>query len=115
MKNYIIFDGDCYFCKNYIKYKKVMNAIPNLELVNARLSIPDEILHKVKNLDLNKGMVVVFEGNVYYSNGAYIKIIELVKNKNYGKIARLYFSMKYFILKQFRVFYLLISSKNKIN
>ena len=88
----IIYDGDCPFCRSYIKLTR-LRELSNTFLLNAREE-PDlcqELLDK--DVSLDEGMVVIMNNEVYHGGDA-INRIALLTNKNtiFNKFVYLVFS-----------------------
>lgn len=62
----IVYDGECPFCDNYCKLVRIKEAAGEVELVDARQQsgIMDEITKA--GLDIDDGMVVTIDGEIYY-------------------------------------------------
>ena len=61
----IIYDGDCPFCRAYTRLLRLQQAAGVISLLNARE--PDPRIHHYVTLgyDLNEGMLVVIEDQIY--------------------------------------------------
>lgn len=62
---FLVYDGDCPFCSNYVRYVRIQKALGQLRLVNAREGGPLVNLIRERGIDLNEGMVLIL-GNQYY-------------------------------------------------
>lgn len=65
----IIYDGDCIFCQNYVRYTRLRDAIGPVELVDAR-SGDRRVEQYWRDYDLNEGMLFVYRGTVYHGADA---------------------------------------------
>lgn len=76
----IIYDGDCPFCRSYIKLTR-LRELSNTCLLNAREEpgLCQELLDK--DISLDEGMVVIMNNEVYHGGDA-INRIALITNKN---------------------------------
>lgn len=65
-KAWLVYDGDCPFCSEYVRLVRLRQAIGPVELVNARNNAPivDEIINA--GFDLNEGMALKFNGQIYH-------------------------------------------------
>jgi len=65
---WLIYDNECLFCRTYVKYLRVRDAIGRLHLVNARDGGP--LVEEVRNanLDLDEGMVLKIGGKLYHGS-----------------------------------------------
>ncbi|MGE3320053.1 MAG: DCC1-like thiol-disulfide oxidoreductase family protein [Candidatus Berkiella sp.] len=66
---YIIYDGECPFCSDFVKGMRIKNAADQLQLINARV---EPYLHLLNNqtYDLNEGMLVIIDGQYYHAAAA---------------------------------------------
>ncbi|WP_371731845.1 DCC1-like thiol-disulfide oxidoreductase family protein [Ruegeria sp. HKCCA6707] len=62
----LIYDGDCPFCSRYVAMVRLKEAIGPVNLVDARNGgdVVEQIL--AKGLDLDDGMVLLFNGDYYH-------------------------------------------------
>nr|WP_256367855.1 MULTISPECIES: DCC1-like thiol-disulfide oxidoreductase family protein [unclassified Ruegeria] len=62
----MIYDGDCPFCSRYVAMVRLKEAIGPVNLVDARNGgdVVEQIL--AKGLDLDDGMVLLFNGDYYH-------------------------------------------------
>ncbi len=65
----IIYDGDCIFCQNYVRYTRLRDAIGPVELVDAR-SGDRRVEQYWRDYDLNEGMLFVYRGTVHHGADA---------------------------------------------
>ena len=67
---YLIYDGECPICNYAAKIIKLRQAVGKLEIINARNKHPlvDEVNNH--NYDLNNGILVKYQGSLYYGNDA---------------------------------------------
>lgn len=64
--NWILYDGDCYFCSNYMSMVRLKETIGEVRLVNARTNPPElEFLIK-EGFDINQGMALYLDGQLYF-------------------------------------------------
>ena len=64
-RNYLLYDGDCPFCSNSVRFVRLRDAIGPVELLNMREE-PELVKHyTAKGVDLNNGMLLHL-GNVDY-------------------------------------------------
>lgn len=63
---WIVYDGECPFCTNYVKYMKLKATLGEVRLVNARDG--GEVVERVvaAGYDLDEGMALVDGGNIYH-------------------------------------------------
>ncbi len=62
---YIVYDGDCPFCSQYVKLLRLREALGSVTLVNARE--PHDVVDYVKatGVDLNQEMALVMNGEIH--------------------------------------------------
>lgn len=67
---WLVYDGECPLCTAYCKYARIRDAVGQLHLVDARQPGPlmDEIT--AAGLNIDQGMVLKFEGVMYYGPDA---------------------------------------------
>jgi predicted DCC family thiol-disulfide oxidoreductase YuxK len=66
--NYILYDGDCPFCRSYLHMQRLRQAIGPVRLVNARDGGPEVTAATEAGLDLDQGMVLSYEGRLYHGD-----------------------------------------------
>ena len=66
----IIYDGECPFCRNYVRLLRLREAIGQVELVDARSGDPRVSAFQRKGYNLDKGMLFVHEGRVHHGSDA---------------------------------------------
>lgn len=69
-KSLIIYDGDCIFCQNYVRFVRLRETIGPVELLDARSGDPRVKAHWRQGYDLNEGMLFVHRGTTYYGADA---------------------------------------------
>lgn len=74
---WLVYDGECPVCNAYCSYARIRDAVGQLHLVDARQpsALMDEIT--AAGLDIDQGMVVKFEGVMYYGPDA-IRMLTLL-------------------------------------
>jgi predicted DCC family thiol-disulfide oxidoreductase YuxK len=89
----IIYDGECPFCRNFVRLQSLRKAGLFIDLVNAR-DTSALITDIASKHDLNDGMVVIFDDQEYYGKAA-LQLLARLSNPSglLGQIAR-YFAMK---------------------
>jgi predicted DCC family thiol-disulfide oxidoreductase YuxK len=78
---WLIYDGECPFCRFYARYLKVRDSLGDLQLVNAReaVEIVDEL--RLAHIDLDEGMVLKI-GNRTYVGAECIHILALLCSRS---------------------------------
>jgi predicted DCC family thiol-disulfide oxidoreductase YuxK len=64
-RTYIVYDGDCVFCSQYVSFLRLKRAVGPVELVNAREPHPAVTYVKSRGVDLNEEMALVIGGEIY--------------------------------------------------
>lgn len=74
---WLVYDGECPICRTWCRYARIRDAVGRLHLVDARQPGPlmDEIT--AAGLDIDQGMVLKFEGAMYYGPDA-IRVLTLL-------------------------------------
>ena len=62
----IIYDGDCIFCQNYVRFMRLRATVGRVELIDARSNDPRVKQYWREGYDLDEGMLFVHRGRVYY-------------------------------------------------
>lgn len=64
--NYLLYDGDCPFCSNYVAFTRLREAAGPLAMLDAR-EHPDLVtLHAKEGRDINQGMILHLDGSTYF-------------------------------------------------
>lgn len=76
----IIYDNGCPVCNFYVSINHIMENYGKVNLIKARDN--QRILNYIKsmNLDINEGMIVIFNGKLYYGSDA-INILSILAKK----------------------------------
>ena len=83
----IIYDGECVFCQNYVRFVRLQEAIGPVELVDARSSDARVERYWRDGFDLNGGMLFVHKDKVYHGADA-VHILALLASER-GFFSRL--------------------------
>ena len=70
----LYYDKECPFCNEYSKYVE-LRKIYDIEIINAREALDKLKDYKDKGFDINNGMIIEFEDNIFQGSDA-IKIID---------------------------------------
>lgn len=65
---YIVYDGDCPFCSQYVKMVRLREAVGKVHLINARDDHPVVREIVAAGLDLDEGMVLKLDGKLYHGD-----------------------------------------------
>lgn len=62
----LVYDGDCPFCSQYVRYLRLRDSVGPVQLINARDggALVDDL--RLRGFDLDKGMVLLLDGRCYY-------------------------------------------------
>jgi predicted DCC family thiol-disulfide oxidoreductase YuxK len=66
----IIYDGDCVFCQNYVRFFRLKDAVGPVDLIDARSGDPRVARYWRDGFDLDEGMLFVHGGKVHYGADA---------------------------------------------
>lgn len=64
--NYLIYDGECPFCSNFVQMTRLRETIGPLRLINARDTGPEVQAATAQGFVIDQGMVLMLDGEVYY-------------------------------------------------
>lgn len=64
----IIYDGDCPFCQNYVRFTRLRQAAGRVELIDARSDHPAVADATRAGLDLDEGMAMRQDGRWYHGD-----------------------------------------------
>jgi len=69
-KMQIVYDGECPFCSNFVRLYQLRENVGVVDLVDARTT-PDLVASfRQKGIEIDNGMVVLWEGRTYYGADA---------------------------------------------
>lgn len=119
-ENFLIYDGECFFCKNYVRLVNLKESIGDITLINAR----DEGVAEKFGVDLkylNEGMLLILGDKRYYGAEAAHHIAFLSsKSSFFNKINAIVFKSRFLsrllypLLKLGRKAYLWLAGKKEI-
>ncbi|MEM6354880.1 MAG: DCC1-like thiol-disulfide oxidoreductase family protein [Pseudomonadota bacterium] len=66
--NWLLYDGDCPFCSQFVAYTRLRDAIGPVRLINAREGGPEVELVRSAGLVIDEGMVLQLDGELYYGD-----------------------------------------------
>jgi predicted DCC family thiol-disulfide oxidoreductase YuxK len=66
--NWILYDGECPFCRSYVALVRLREAIGPVRIINARDGGPEVDLALATGLDLDEGMVLHYQGHLYHGD-----------------------------------------------
>jgi len=76
----IIYDGECPFCASYVRMARLRETVGRVELVDARSDDPRVAEAQGAGLDLDDGMVVLWQGERHHGPGA-VHLIALLSSE----------------------------------
>ena len=79
--NWIVYDGDCPFCRNYIRLARLKQAIGPVRLINARTGGEEVDFVKNRGLDLDEGMAMLYQG-VLYHGGDCLHVMAMLSSRS---------------------------------
>jgi predicted DCC family thiol-disulfide oxidoreductase YuxK len=82
-KMVVVYDGECPFCRNYIRLMSLRKAVGDVELVDARTQAPAVRRLVELGYDLNEGMAAIYGGKVYYGKDAVALISSLTGDRDW--------------------------------
>jgi predicted DCC family thiol-disulfide oxidoreductase YuxK len=84
----VIYDGDCPFCASYVSMMHLRDAVGDVDLVNAREGDPRVRAVQEAGYDLDSGMVVLWQDEVFFGDRAVHLLATLSSGKG-GPLNRL--------------------------
>lgn len=66
----IVYDGECPYCRNYVRLVKMRESIGPVRLIDARKGGPEVDAIKAKGFDLDQGMIFYHGGHYYHGDEA---------------------------------------------
>ncbi|WP_168015677.1 DCC1-like thiol-disulfide oxidoreductase family protein [Halomonas salinarum] len=77
--NLLVYDGQCPFCRRYVRWLQLQDAAEELRLIDARGDDPviDEL--RSRGFDLNKGMVLKLDAQWYHGADA-LRVLALLSS-----------------------------------
>ncbi len=65
---WLLYDGQCPFCRRYIKLLRLRQSIGDIEFINARNNDNYLVEVQLAGLDINEGMVLKYGGKLYHGD-----------------------------------------------
>ncbi len=62
----ILYDGECPFCRNFVAMYRIRETAGNVELINVRDHMAWVQDLRKRGLEINDGMVAIWDGRYYY-------------------------------------------------
>jgi predicted DCC family thiol-disulfide oxidoreductase YuxK len=76
---WIVYDGECPFCSNYVSLYRIREQLGQVHLVNARDDVPVVRGARARGFDLDKGMVLKL-GDKFYHGDACMHMLALLSS-----------------------------------
>jgi predicted DCC family thiol-disulfide oxidoreductase YuxK len=80
---FLIYDGECPFCRRYADFARLSQAFPGLELISAREQRMEVSEAWRAGLDLNRDMVLHVEGKWYTGEQAILRLAAAARHKRF--------------------------------
>lgn len=65
-KTVIVYDGDCPFCSNFVKFQRLRSAIGEVLLIDARSDPSLVVAFQSRGISLDDGMALLMDGQTYF-------------------------------------------------
>lgn len=79
--NWLLYDGECPFCTRYVQWMDIQEKAGPIRLVDARVDSPEKSIALQNDYNLDKGMVLKFQGDYFYGDEALYKLSHLSTGK----------------------------------
>lgn len=66
--NWLLYDGECPFCSRYVRWVRLSDAVGKIRLIDARDESPERRFVRAAGMDLNEGMVLNLNEQLYHGN-----------------------------------------------
>lgn len=77
----IIYDGECIYCQNYVRFVRLRETVGAVELIDARSDDPRIARYWTQGYDLDEGMLFVHRGSVFHGADA-IHVLATLSSSN---------------------------------
>lgn len=78
----IFYDGDCYFCSNYVELIKLKSKVGDVQLISLRSNHPDLVDIKKNEFKINTGFVVKYNEKFYEGSNAFSLLNSLLEENS---------------------------------
>ena len=82
-KMVVVYDGECPFCRNYVRLMALRNAVGDIDLIDARTSDPAVRQLIELGYDLNEGMAALYGGTIYYGSDVVVLLSSLSNERGW--------------------------------
>jgi len=104
----IVYDGECPFCRNFIKLQELREDFEDVELIDARDPNNESVKALIeKKFKLNDGMAIIYGNEIYYGAHAVNYLSKVNKKTFFGIIMRFLFSSKIVAVPVYKVLVIL--------
>ena len=104
----IVYDGECPFCRNFIKLQELREDFEDVELIDARDPNNESVKALIeKKFKLNDGMAIIYGNEIYYGVHAVNYLSKVNKKTFFGIIMRFLFSSKIVAVPVYKVLVIL--------
>ena len=95
-KTLFIYDGECPFCNHFAQLLELKSSLPSLKILNGRDNLEQLTELYKKGYDLNKGAILISNGEIKQGSEAISWICSKIKEPNDSllEIIRLIFTSK---------------------
>lgn len=66
----IIYDGECPYCRNYVRFVKLRESVGPVRLIDTRQNGPEIAAVKSAGYDLDEGMIFSYQGQYFHGDEA---------------------------------------------
>jgi predicted DCC family thiol-disulfide oxidoreductase YuxK len=73
---FLVYDGECPFCRRYANFAKLSQAFPGLELISAREQRAEVSAARKAGFDLNREMILHVDGKWHAGEAAILRLAE---------------------------------------
>jgi predicted DCC family thiol-disulfide oxidoreductase YuxK len=96
---FLIYDGECPFCANYVELLRLRKEFPNIQLINARKSFDHPAVKQVKGrgFSIDDGMVLMSGAIIYHAGDAISVLSDITGTTFFGRINRFFFGTPGFL------------------
>jgi predicted DCC family thiol-disulfide oxidoreductase YuxK len=84
----VIYDGECPFCSAYVSMMRLRQAVGEVNLVNAREADPRVRAVQAAGYDLDEGMVVLWQDEVFHGDAA-VHLLATLSGEERGAFNRM--------------------------
>jgi len=79
----VVYDGECPFCRNYVRLMALREAVGRVDLIDARTSDPTVRGLIEAGYDLNEGMAAIYGGRVYYGSDCVVLLSAMAQQRGW--------------------------------